>query len=137
MTPEAALAIALACKTLPAALAPIMVGIASHESGLNPFAVHHNPNGTTDYGLVQVNSIHLGWTGLTDPFDPCANLTAGAKVLFAKYNGNPPDRGKAAYAAAVMARLALALPPQQADEAPDLEDVPGQPETARIEGTGE
>jgi hypothetical protein len=37
--------------------------------------------------------------------DPCRNFAAGAKVLFAKYNGNPPDVVKSAYAADVMARI--------------------------------
>lgn len=118
MTPEAVLAIALACKTLPPILAPIMVGIAQTESGLDPRATHRNPNGTTDYGLAQVNTINLGWTGLTDPFEPCANLTAGAKVLFAKYNGNPPDTGKARYADAVMTRLAQPSTPTTSPATP-------------------
>lgn len=60
---QAALAIALKC--LPPAVAPIMVGIAQHESGLDPAAVHHNANGTDDVGIVQVNSSNFGWTGLT------------------------------------------------------------------------
>lgn len=136
MTLEAVLAIALTCPTLPPSLAPIMAGIAMHESGGDPNAVHYNPhNLTTDYGLAQVNTVNLGWTNLTNPFDPCANLTAGAKVLFAKYNGNPPDSIKAIYAAGVMTRLAHAQQPSAAkptDEAPDLEDAPGQPETLNI-----
>jgi Transglycosylase SLT domain len=102
---QAALAIALKC--VPPAVAPVMVGIAQHESGLDPAAVHHNANGTTDWGLVQVNSSNFAWTGLTPStaLDPCANLRAGAMVLFAKYNGNPPAAAKIAYANDVMRRL--------------------------------
>lgn len=129
LTLDAVLAIALTCQTLPTSLAPIMAGVAMHESGGDPRAVHHNANGTDDLGLVQINTTNLGWTKLTDPFDPCANLTAGAKVLFARYNGSPPDSVKAVYAAGVMSHLANSprpIPPVD-NEAPDLEDTPGQP----------
>ncbi len=69
-----------------------MVGISQQESGLDPAAVHRNPNGTIDVGLAQVNSANFGWLGLTmqTAMDPCRNLAAGARVLLAKYNGNPP-----------------------------------------------
>lgn len=108
MTLEALLAIALTCQPLPASLAPIMVGIAQHESGLDPTAIHHNTNGTVDVGLAQVNSANFGWLGLTmqTALDPCTNLAAGARVLFARYNGNPPDSVKAVYSAGIMANLA-------------------------------
>lgn len=88
-------------------LAPVMVGVCSYESGLNSAKVHANPNGTRDYGLCQVNDVNLRWTGLTDrtALDPCLNIAAGAKVLLAKYNGNPPDLGKIKYADGVTARI--------------------------------
>lgn len=38
--------------------APTALAIAMAESGLNPTATHKNTNGSTDYGLFQVNSIH-------------------------------------------------------------------------------
>lgn len=106
LTPAAALAIALQC--VPPSMADLMVGIAQHESGLNPNAIHHNPNDTTDAGLVQVNSSNWGWLGihsLQDALDPCTNLAAGVKVLLARYNGNPPDAGKMLYAASVLDAL--------------------------------
>jgi len=105
MTVAAALAIANAC--LPPSVAPIMVGIAQHESGLDPNIVHRNANGTIDVGLAQVNSANFGWLGLTPQtaLDPCRNLAAGAAVLFAKYNGDPPGAAKAAYAAGVAASI--------------------------------
>jgi hypothetical protein len=105
LTVQAALAIALKC--LPPAIAPIMVGIAQHESGLEPAAVHHNANGTADVGIVQVNTANFAWTGLTwqTALRPCANLRAGAMVLLARYNGNPPPMLKAAYAHDVLNRL--------------------------------
>jgi soluble lytic murein transglycosylase-like protein len=136
MTLQALLAIALSCPTLAPSLAPIMAGIAAHENPkLDPRAVNHNANGTRDMGIAQVNEINFGWTGLKDPFDPCQNLTAAAKVLFAKYNGNPPDTMKALYAAGVMARLAQQAPTEPtalavpAAEVARLEDNPGEPET--------
>jgi soluble lytic murein transglycosylase-like protein len=85
-----------------------MVGIAQHESGLDPTVVHRNANGTVDVGLAQVNSANFGWLGLTleTALDPCRNLAAGARVLLVRYNGNPPkDVGKIAYASAVTARI--------------------------------
>lgn len=112
LTVQAALAIALTCPTLPASLAPIMVGIAQHESGLDTTIIHHNDNGTVDVGLAQVNSSNFGWLGMTmqTAMDPCKNLAAGARVLFARYNGNPPDSLKATYTAGIMANLAHGQP---------------------------
>jgi hypothetical protein len=37
-----------------------IVAIAMAESGLNSTAVGHNLNGTTDYGILQINSVHFG-----------------------------------------------------------------------------
>src|ERR1700722_420576 len=115
LTPAAAMALALQC--VPPSVAPIIVGIAQHESGLDPVAIHSNANGTVDVGLAQVNSANFGWLGLTlqTALDPCRNLAAGARVLLTKYNGNPPDKAKAAYATAVTARIR------------DLGDAPSAP----------
>jgi type IV secretion system protein VirB1 len=107
------MAIALQC--VPPSVAPIMVGIAQHESGLDPHAIHRNSNGTLDVGIAQINTANFGWLGLTmeTAFDPCRNLAAGSKVLFAKYNGSPPDAVRSAYASDVMARIS-ALDGQEA-----------------------
>jgi hypothetical protein len=131
LTPAAALAIAMQC--LPPAVAPVMVGIAQHESGLDPAAVHHNANGTDDVGIAQVNTSNFGWTGLTwqTALQPCASFRAGAMVVFSKYNGNPPDAAKAAYADAVLQRLQSAsgnppaIPPSPSQDA--IDDPPGEP----------
>jgi hypothetical protein len=100
-------AMAIAIQCLGSTLAPIMVGIAQHESGLDPAAIHHNANGTVDVGIAQINTSNFRWLGLTmqTALDPCQNLAAGARVLFARYNGSPPDAVKAAYAASVTARI--------------------------------
>ena len=97
-----------------------------------------NANGTVDAGLSQVNSSNFAWLGLTlqTAMDPCRNLAAGARVLLAKYNGNPPDVGKIAYASAVAASIRtldhIEAAAAHTNEAPDLEDVPDHPVTLRI-----
>jgi hypothetical protein len=84
-----------------------MVAIAQHESGLDPHAVHRNPNGTYDVGIAQVNSSNFGWLGLDmrAATDPCRNLAAGAKVLLVRYNGVPPPEIATAYAADVATKI--------------------------------
>lgn len=46
---------------------PIMVAIALAESSGNPGATHTNSNGSTDYGLWQINSVHNFSGNLLDP----------------------------------------------------------------------
>lgn len=131
LTIAAAMAIASQCAALPPAMAPVMIGIAQHESGLDPNARHLNPNGTWDYGLAQINTVNLGWLGLTSitVMEPCANLVAGARVLFAKYNGNPPAGVKAAYSASVMSKLGAPAPQQVSVQPPSVveQDDPNDP----------
>lgn len=92
---------------------------------------------------MQINSANFGWLGLTmmDALDPCRSIAAGAEVLtaYSRYNTGSPTRGiKNGYAASVQAvsigRMArpVEVPAVQADEALDLEDMPGQPETLQI-----
>lgn len=115
-------------------VAPIVVGIAQHESGLRPTAIHDNLSGKSyypdtveqavviarsliavghsslDLGIGQINIRNLEWTGLTlaSAFDPCKSFAASAAVLFAKYNGNPPDAVKASYSSAVLTKISAA-----------------------------
>jgi hypothetical protein len=120
------LATSAACG-IPRPAAELIVGFAISESGLNTEARHQNPNGTWDYGLAQINSSNLHWLGLTPEtvMEPCANLTAGVKVVFAKYNGNPPDEVKAIYAQRVMTNVGIVAgtppspPPPEADDPND------------------
>ena len=98
---------------LPPAMRPVMVGIAANEFRGRPIdtdATHINANGTTDYGAGQVNTVNMGWTGLAngDWRDPCQNLQAAMKVLFARYNGNAPDAAKATYASSAEAAVRAA-----------------------------
>jgi type IV secretion system protein VirB1 len=130
LTMQAALAIALRCVSVDP---NVMVGIAAHESHLNPFAIHDNAGGSyypdtrekaiqilarlmtsghgnLDVGLTQVNTRNFRWLGLTleTALDPCRSMAAGAKVLtaFSGYNTGSPTRGITnGYAAAVTASI--------------------------------
>jgi hypothetical protein len=124
-------ALGLALKCLPPALAPIAAGIALHENPkLDMQAVNHNANGTRDYGLAQINSANFGWLSVSmhtpvnerTIFDPCINLQASMRVLFAKYNGDPPDVVKAAYAADVMAKIPASAEPPSEKQQVDPDD---------------
>lgn len=62
----------------------LLLGIARVESSLNPAAVNRNTNGSTDLGLMQINSFWLkplGTTARELVTDPCFNVMAGARVL--------------------------------------------------------
>jgi hypothetical protein len=65
---------------------PTLDRIMLRESRCQPGATHHNANGTIDRGLMQINSIHLGWLAddgisAADLFDGAINLRA-ARLLF-------------------------------------------------------
>ena len=69
----------------------IALGVASHESGFNPNAVNHNTNGTTDYGVMQLNTLTVQTMGVSDPMDPQQNINAGVQLLsnlLNQYGGN-------------------------------------------------
>jgi soluble lytic murein transglycosylase-like protein len=59
----------------------IALGIASHESGFNPNAINHNTNGTTDYGVMQLNTTTVQTMGVSNPMDPQQNINAGVQLL--------------------------------------------------------
>ena len=60
----------------------VLMAIAWHESHLWPWRVHRNSNGTTDYGLMQINSRNLPSLKLTPEtvMPICANILAGARL---------------------------------------------------------
>jgi hypothetical protein len=71
--------------------ANIALGVASHESGFNPNAINVNTNGTTDYGVMQLNTTTVQTMGVTDPMDPQQNINAGVQLLanlLNQYGGN-------------------------------------------------
>ncbi|RAS17344.1 transglycosylase SLT domain-containing protein [Paraburkholderia bryophila] len=64
----------------------LMRGIAQVESGMQPNRVNTNSNGTTDIGLMQINSSWLpvlAREGISEQslFDPCTNAYVGAWIL--------------------------------------------------------
>lgn len=54
----------------------------SHESGGNTWAVDHDSNGTTDYGAMQINSIHarLVQGNLQTLFNPTTNIQVASEI---------------------------------------------------------
>ncbi|MFC4524767.1 lytic transglycosylase domain-containing protein [Cupriavidus pinatubonensis] len=68
-------------------LSPVLLrAIAQNESGMRPYAVNRNTNGTEDIGLMQINSAHLprlATYGITRTrlFDPCVSAYVGAWIL--------------------------------------------------------
>ncbi|GAB1845837.1 type III secretion system invasion protein IagB [Achromobacter xylosoxidans] len=65
----------------------LLYAIAQVESSLRPGAINHNRNGTADYGVMQINSIHFPWLKqhgidarrLLD--EPCTTVHVGAAIL--------------------------------------------------------
>jgi len=62
----------------------IAVAVALAESGGNPTASHKNSNGSTDYGLWQINSVHSSLLASGNWQDPTAN----AKMAFSVFQGS-------------------------------------------------
>jgi soluble lytic murein transglycosylase-like protein len=61
----------------------VLRAIAWAESHNEPLALHQNPNGTTDYGVMQINSVHLsalGQYGISTQtlMQPCSNVYVAA-----------------------------------------------------------
>ena len=75
----------------------LLTRIVMHESGGNAAKTNLNTNGTTDYGLAQINSSNLAWLGETPAsiLDPCHNIAAEARILrgFSAYATGSPVRG--------------------------------------------
>lgn len=112
------LSIATACA--PSVDAHMLAGIAEHESGLRPYAVHDNTTGKStfagakadaigiasellrqghnlDLGLWQINNRNLGLLHLSvdEAFDTCEAAGGAARLihLFSKYNTGSPTKG--------------------------------------------
>ena len=69
----------------------ILRAIAWQESHNHPDAVHRNANGSTDYGVMQINSIHLptlSQYGISTAtlMEPCKNVYIAAWHLRQKMN---------------------------------------------------
>lgn len=65
----------------PESAIPIGVAVALAESGGNPRAVNRaNRNGSADYGLFQINSIHKSILASGDRYDPVDNARMALRV---------------------------------------------------------
>lgn len=68
-------------------ISPLLLkAIARQESSMNPTAINQNTNGTTDIGIMQINTWHmtkLRRAGVTEQrlWEPCVNIAVGAWVL--------------------------------------------------------
>ena len=75
-------------------LIPTVIGIAQAESSRNNNATHPNPNGSTDYGLMQINTVHRSDGGAINANfftgggwkDPVQNLAAALQIYKAAGN---------------------------------------------------
>ena len=65
----------------------LLFAIANVESGMNPYAVGRNHDGTRDVGLMQINSSHfpeLERAGIDENrliTEPCTSIMVGASIL--------------------------------------------------------
>ena len=87
-TIEAAVAEAAGRFGIPRELA---LAVAKHESGFNPNATNRNANGTTDWGVMQLNDKTIQTLGVRNPLDARENIEAGVGLLarlFDKYHGD-------------------------------------------------
>lgn len=73
----------------------LALGIADHETGgtYNPSLTHLNANGTTDWGVMQLNDSTLQTFGISSSsaLDPQTNIDTGVSLLASllkKYNGD-------------------------------------------------
>lgn len=76
----------------------LALGVAAHESGFDPNATHLNANGTTDWGVMQLNDSTVASLGVSNPLDAQQNIDAGVSLLakyLQQYNG---DEQKALWA---------------------------------------
>ncbi|WP_233272684.1 lytic transglycosylase domain-containing protein [Paraburkholderia acidisoli] len=69
----------------------ILLAIAIVESRMRPDASHLNANGTSDMGLMQINSVHLNELAKygvkrDDLYDGCKNVYTGAWILRKRLN---------------------------------------------------
>lgn len=63
----------------------LVLAVIDGESEGNPDAINRNKNGSTDHGLMQINSCNHEWLreelGITDFHDPVQNIQAGCYIL--------------------------------------------------------
>jgi soluble lytic murein transglycosylase-like protein len=78
----------------------LVLAIIYHESGFQASATHLNTNGTTDWGLMQINDVcfsllqrQMGISAMSDLLDPYKGIQAGCAILayHLRYTGNEDD----------------------------------------------
>jgi type IV secretion system protein VirB1 len=108
LTEAAVISLAIACA--PGLDPSTIAGLARQESGLDPLRISRpNPNGSRDYGLMQINDRNFRWLGLTEQsaLDPCQSIAAAARLLasYSRYNTGSPTAGlRNGYVEAVLAQ---------------------------------
>lgn len=76
----------------------LALAIAAHESGFNAAATNLNLNGTTDWGVMQLNDTTVQTLGVADPLDPTQNIDAGVQLLASYLQQYGGDEQKALWA---------------------------------------
>ena len=104
LAPAAFFALAAVCA--PGLDARMLLVQAQRESGLDTAAIHANVNGSTDYGVMQINSGNFQLLGLRSPaeaLDPCRSLQAAQDLYFilSRYNSGRPT-ASLGYASAIV-----------------------------------
>jgi len=102
----AAIALLVKMCAPPGISARLIDAIARVETGGDPtLPPNSNKDGTDDHGLMRINTINLGWTGLTPQSakNSCNSVSAASKILIRDAGGIEPLKD------AVVERLAEAI----------------------------
>lgn len=100
----------------------VAVAVALAESGGNPTATNHNSNGSTDYGLFQINSVHADLLSKHNWQDPTDNARMALAISAHGNNWTP-------WVAFTTGRYRMYLPRAKA--------ATGKPATPSGGGTGD
>lgn len=68
-----------------------IISLIKHESNFTITAIHHNKNGTTDYGIMQINSTNYKGD-YNDLFNPVINIRLGVSIYRDCYIAAKGDR---------------------------------------------
>jgi hypothetical protein len=87
IVPADELATALRSAGFDEATVPKMICTAKYESSFHEAATNSNSNGTTDYGIFQINTIHLGKTaGCPSSSNELMDVSTNAQCAFGVYS---------------------------------------------------
>jgi hypothetical protein len=111
---------------------PKMICTAKYESSFHEEATNANTNGTTDYGVFQINSIHVGSTaGCPATADELLNATTNAQCALGVFNIQGMEAWVAykSHRSECDAATAPAADPNAASVDPNATDPNGAPAT--------